>query len=98
MAEEVFMDIPAVQSMADRFGNFADVLKSVSKVLEGAMNILRVTAFVGLVGGAAVERWISIIKPNVDRMAAKMEELQRDIQDAIKSYRDGDNTGSSHFR
>lgn len=98
MAEEVFMDIPAVQSMADRFGNFSEVLKNVSKVLEGAMMILRVTAFVGLVGAAAVERWISTIKPNVDRMAAKMEELQRDIQDAIKSYRDGDNTGSSHFR
>ncbi|MDZ4159083.1 MAG: hypothetical protein U1B80_04755 [Anaerolineaceae bacterium] len=98
MAEEVFMDIPAVQKMADSFNTFSDVLKGVSKALEAALMILRATAFVGLIGGAVVERWISLIKPNVDKMAAKMAELNSDVVGAIRSYRDGDNSGSSRFR
>jgi len=98
MAEEVYMDIPVVQRMADSFGQFSEILKGVSKAMEAALMILRATAFVGLIGGAIVERWISMMKPNVDKMAAKMAELQNDVNGAIVSYRDGDNTGSNHFR
>lgn len=96
--EEVYMDIPAVQKMAADFGRFADVLKTVSKTLDAALMILRATAFMGLVGGAVVEHFIQRIKPTVDRLATKMTELQGDINGAIISFRDGDNTGSSKFR
>lgn len=98
MADEVFMDIPAVQRMADNFGNFAGVLKSVSKTLESANNMLKSPAFIGRVGGAALEKYIRSIKPKIDKLATKMEELQRDVNDAIKSFRDGDTTGSKHFQ
>ena len=98
MTDEVYMDIPVVEKMADSFGNFAEILQAVSKAMEAAMMILRATAFVGLVGGAVVERWIGMMKPNVDKMAAKMDELSRDVDSAVRSYRDGDNTGSSRFR
>lgn len=98
MAEEVFMDIPVVQRMAENFGHFSEILKGVSKALEAALMILRATAFVGLIGGAVVERYINMIKPNVDKMAAKMAELQSDVNGAILSYRDGDNSGSTRFR
>jgi hypothetical protein len=67
MSEQgVYMDIDAVQGMASRFDQISDVLKNVSKALEIAIITLRVTAFVGLVGGAAVERYLSRIKPQVD--------------------------------
>ena len=97
MAEEVFMDIPVVQRMADSFGSFSDTLKSVNKTLEAGMNMLKATAFVGLVGGTALEKYVGVIKPNVEKLAEKMTELQGDINGAIKAFRDGDYTGSRRF-
>jgi len=99
MAEEgVYMDVDAVLSMADRFNQFGDVLKGVSKALEMAMITLKATAFVGLVGGAAVERYISFLKPQVDNLAVKCAELQTDILGAVVSFRDGDTSGSKKFQ
>ncbi len=98
MAEEVFMDIPQVQKMSEAFGNFGDILQGVNKVLEMTIMVLRTTAFVGLVGGIAVERYLSVIKPRVEKMAQKMLELQGDLQGAINNYQTGDESGSRRFR
>lgn len=98
MAEEVYMDIPRVQNMAEAFGNFGEVLQGVAKALEIAISILRTTAFVGLVGGFAVERYLSMVKPRVENLAKKMEELQKDLKGAIRHYQNGDESGSRRFR
>ena len=98
MAEEVYMDVPQVQKMAESFGNFGEILEAVSKALQAVIMVLRVTAFVGMVGGIAVERWLSQIKPRVDRMAKKMHELKGDLQGAINHYQTGDESGSARFR
>ncbi len=98
MAEEVFMDIPQVQKMGEAFGNFGDILQGISKVLEMTIMVLRTTAFVGLVGGIAVERYLSVIKPRVEKMAQKMLELQGDLAGAISNYQTGDDSGSRRFR
>jgi hypothetical protein len=97
MAEEVFMDIPQVQKMAESFGNFGEVLQGVAKALEVAIMVLRTTAFVGLVGGFAVERYLSMIKPRVENLAKKMEELKGDLTSAITHYQTGDTSGSRRF-
>lgn len=98
MAEEVYMDVPQVQKMAESFGNFGEILQAVSKILEATITVLRITAFVGLVGGIAVERYLSQIKPRVDQMAQKMLELKNDLQGAINHYQTGDESGSARFR
>lgn len=98
MAQQVLMEVPAVKKMSDQFGTFGEVLKNISKVLEMAITVLRVTAFVGLVGGTAVERYLSVIKPRIDKMAAKMTELQGDLQGAISNFETGDESGSARFR
>lgn len=98
MAEEVFMDVPQVQKMAQNFDQFGEVLEAVSKVLEVTITVLRVTAFVGMVGGIAVERWLSQVKPRVDQMAKKMHELKQDLDGAVNHYQTGDESGSARFR
>lgn len=98
MAEEVYMDVPQVQKMAQSFGQFGEILQNVSKVLEATITVLRVTAFIGLIGAGAVERYLSVIKPRVDQMAKKMLELRSDLQGAINHYQTGDQTGSARFR
>ncbi len=94
----VFMDTEAVTGMAERFQQISDVMKAVSKALEIAIMTLRITAFVGLVGGAAVERYLSRIKPQVDKLASKCGELHLDLISAVVAYRDGDTSGSKRFQ
>jgi len=98
MAQEVYMDIPQVQKMAQTFGSFGDILHGVSQALQAAITILQVTAFIGLVGGTAVEAYLNMIKPRVDQLSNKMHELQGDITGAISNYETGDQSGSARFR
>lgn len=97
MSPDVKMDIAAVDKMAKTFKSCSNVLKDVSKALQVAIMILKVTAFVGLVGALAVERYLSQIKPRVDEAADKLDELYNDLYGAILSFRDGDNSGSQRF-
>lgn len=97
MAEEVFMDIPAVEKMGNDFKTFGEVLTGVAMALEAISIVLKATAWLSLGATAAVASFIDRIKPNVKRAADKMEELSGDIQSAIRAYRDGDYSGSRRF-
>jgi len=55
---DVQMDIPVVEDMANKFKSTSETLKAVSKALQIAIMILKMTAFVGLIGGLAVERFL----------------------------------------
>jgi hypothetical protein len=96
--QQVYMDVPAVQALADTFTRLSDICKAVSKALEAASVTLRATAFVGMVGGAAVDRYINILRPKVDDLAKKCTELNGDLRGAIMAYRDGDTSGSKRFQ
>jgi hypothetical protein len=85
MATE-YMDPDKVFQMASGFGTAADILKRVSQVLEIQMRILLTTAFMGNVGGVAVERYLSIIKPQIDQLAKKCEEVSSDLNNAAKAW------------
>jgi hypothetical protein len=97
MAEEVFMDIPAVEKMSKDFQTFGNILQGVSKTLQALSMVLKATAWLSLGATSAVAAFIDRIKPNVDKAAEKMHELSGDIQSAIRAYRDGDLSGSRRF-
>jgi hypothetical protein len=97
MAQEVYMDIPAVETMGKRFKTFGDILENIAKILKATITILKATALFGLVGNYALAAYLERIEPKVRKMAAKMDELSGDINGAIRSYRDGDNSGSQRF-
>jgi hypothetical protein len=97
MAEQVYMDIPAVKNMANTLGQVSEVLKAVSKTLEALANILKSTAFIGLVGGAAVLAVIEMIKPFIKKMADKSAELKKDVTDSVNAFERGDQQGATKF-
>jgi hypothetical protein len=97
MADEVYMDIPAVRAIAKNFGNIGEVLEAVNKVLEGLLMILRTTAFIGLVGGFALMAFIEMIKPYIKQMADKCQELMQDLNQSIDAYERGDALGATRF-
>ncbi len=97
MATEVYMDIPQVESMAKRFKSFGETLDLVAKMMEAAVSMLKATAWLSLGATYAAAQYIERIQKAVKKAADKMRELGDDLNSAIKSYRDGDNSGSRRF-
>jgi hypothetical protein len=97
MADEVYMQVPAVRDMSKNFSTISDVLNTVSKVLEGLVNTLKTTAFIGMVGGYATIQFIEMIKPHIDEMAEKCEELSGDLSASVDAYERGDEQGATRF-
>jgi hypothetical protein len=91
------MDYEAVQGFADGFGKLSDNFKRVSKVLQAAIMILRASAFSGHFGAAALARYLSGIKPNIDRLAATCSEFDSDLRAAIAAHREADEAAEARF-
>lgn len=97
MTTEVHMDYDVVEAIADQFDTAADTLHDMNRALETAISLLRVSAFVGNVGSAALAHYLGGIQPAVTRLAATCEELSADLVGAVRALRDGDVSGSRYF-
>ena len=95
--DEVFMDIPQVETMAKSFNTFGEVLDGVAKTMQALSISLKAAAWLSFGATAAAAAYIDRIQPNVQKASNKMKELNGDITSAIRSYRDGDNSGSRRF-
>jgi hypothetical protein len=95
--DEVYMDVPAVRTIAKTFGTISEVLKTVVKVLEALITTLKTTAFVGLVGGYAIAQYLDSIKPHIEEMAEKCEELNTDLDASVDAFEKGDELGATRF-
>jgi hypothetical protein len=93
----VYMDTDAVRGMAKSFGTIGDVLQGVNKAMEMLSNTLKATAFVGLVGGLAVAHYIDAIRPQIEDIPEKCEELDKDLAASANAYERGDELGSTRF-
>lgn len=93
----VYMDTDAVRGMAKNFGTIGDVLQAVNKAMETLSNVLKATAFVGMVGGLAVAHYIDTIRPQIEDIAEKCEEFNKDLDASVEAYERGDELGSTRF-
>ncbi|MCB9420418.1 MAG: hypothetical protein H6667_11480 [Ardenticatenaceae bacterium] len=96
-SQGVYMDTDAVRGMAKSFGTIGDVLQAVNKAMQTLSNVLKATAFVGLVGGYAVAQYIDSIRPQIEDIAEKCEELNKDLDASVDAYERGDELGSTRF-
>ncbi len=97
MANEVYMDIPAVRNVAKTFKTVGDVLKVVVKLMEGIIMALKTAAFMGLVGGYAVAQYLQQIKPDIEKVAEKCVELSGDLGKSVDAFERGDELGATKF-
>lgn len=94
---DVSMDTQAVRGLSKNFATISNILRTVSSTLQRLIMILKVTAFVGLVGGAAVLQYMEMIKPQVDQLAEKCDELSKDLTAAVNAYEREDKEGATRF-
>jgi hypothetical protein len=91
------MDVDAVRGTARTLGRIGEVLGTVGNALEGLVQTLRATAFIGLVGGFAVAQTIETVRPQIERMGEQCLELERDVNASADAYERGDATGATRF-
>lgn len=94
---QVYMNIPAVRDMAKTLKQVSEVLTNVARVLDVLINTLKTTAFIGLVGGYAVAQFLEMIKPHIEKMAEKCDELSQDVNTSVDAYEAGDAEGATRF-
>jgi hypothetical protein len=97
MANEVYMDVPAVRGMAKKFGEIGEVLSNVNKVLETLSNTLKAIAFIGFVGTAIAAQYIDTIRPYIKQMADKSTEIGKDLTTSVDAFERGDQLGATRF-
>lgn len=97
MAEQVYMETNRVRDFSAQFGGFNNTLQTVSNALEVAITILDATAFIGMVGGTAVARYLEQFQPVIQQAADKCDEIRNDLTAAVEAFENGDATGSTRF-
>ena len=97
MAEEVFMNVPEVQDVQRKFQGIADVTQQISNILRIAADILRATAFFGMIGNMILAWYTDQVRNIVDQLHQMSLTIADGVGGAIRSYRDGDNSGSQLF-
>ena len=95
MNDEVYMDVPAVRTIAKTFDTVSDVLKMVCKALEIVATVLKASAFFGAVGNLVLVRFIEMIKPHIERVANQCAELYKDVNASVDAYERGDAIGAA---
>ena len=92
---ETYMDTDRMKVVARGFDNVGSVLKVVSMALEAAIMALKAASFISLGATAWLERYLSNIKPKVDTLGKKCDELGEDINQSIAFHVQAAKSGNS---
>lgn len=93
----VQMDYAVIGDVSKGFGTARDVLKTVGKVLEVLIGILRATAFLSFGTSEALARYLENIKNKVNKLADVCNEFSGDLARAIGDHKKGDIQGKRYF-
>lgn len=94
---EVYMNVPEIRGIAQTFNTLNDVLQGVLKALEAIVTLLKGAAFMGLVGASSIAYFVESLKPPIEEMAQKFEELNKDLNQSVDAYERGDEQGATRF-
>jgi hypothetical protein len=97
VADQVYMDVPAVRGVAKTCQQVGEVLAKANQTMEGLVTLLRTTAFMGLVGGLALAQFMDSIRPYIEQVSQKCLELSSDLNTSIDAYQNGDQQGATRF-
>jgi len=97
MAGTTLMNYPAIESMSSVFGTTGDVLDGIAKALEVAIMAAHAAAFFSFGGTEMLAQYLENIKPKVEQLSKDSKEVSKDLKNAVKYFRDGDQTAMNRF-
>lgn len=98
MATQVVqMDYEVVTAVSKGFDAAAQSLRTVAKVLEVLINILRQMAFASMGTSLALANYLENIKKMIEELAKVCDEFAGDLARAVTDHKKGDIKGKSYF-
>lgn len=97
MAEEIYMDVPAVKNIAQRFNDMGQHLAKASKGMQSTIAFLKGTAFIGMFGNYAMATYLEQIQPVIEQFSNKCAEMSSDLMKSAEAYERGDAAGATRF-
>ncbi|MBM4423808.1 MAG: hypothetical protein FJ030_10495 [Chloroflexi bacterium] len=93
----VQMDYAVISDVSKGFATARDTLRTVGKVLEVLIGILRVSAMLGNFMAPALIQYLEVIKQKVEKLAKLCDEFASDLGQAINDHKRGDIQGKRYF-
>ncbi len=93
----VQMDYAVVGEVSNGFGQSAQILRVVAKILSVAIEVLRAMAFASLGTSLALANYLAVIKQKTENLAKVCDEFQSDLSRAIGDHKKGDVQGKRYF-
>ncbi len=98
MATQVVeMDYNVIQAVSKGFGEAAEALRTMAKILEKAVQILNAMAFLSAGITKALAQWLEGIQRAMENLAKICEEFSNDLARAIQDHKTGDIQGKQYF-
>lgn len=89
MTGNAYMDTEAIRTTADRLSEMSERIRVIDQQIEAAHMVVRTTAFVGMVGGRAVEDYLSRTKPELEDLSSRYDELSEDLKQTLEMWLTG---------
>lgn len=97
MGTVVAMTYQPVLDVSKGFKQAAQVLRTVAKVLEVLINILRMMAFASMGTSLALANYLDVIKQKCEKLAKICDEFSNDLTRAVDDHKKGDYKAGSYF-
>jgi hypothetical protein len=97
MGTVVAMTYQPVLDVSKGFKQAAQVLRTVAKALDVAINILRAMAFASMGTSLALANYLEVIKNKCEKLAKLCEEFSNDLARAVTDHKNGDYKAGSYF-
>jgi WXG100 family type VII secretion target len=95
--DEIKLDYGLAEDMAKTFKDGAEQLQDVMQEMTQLSTMLEEGALLGRGGNAFVEAIRSKLNPSIAKLTAKFNQLQDDVQKAIKDMQEADQASAGKF-
>lgn len=97
MGAVVSMTYQPILDVSNGFSQTAQSLRTIAKVLEALITILRIAAFCGAIMAKFLADYLQVIKTKCEKLAKVCDEFAKDLKRAVAEHKAGDYKAGSYF-
>jgi len=97
MGTVVAMQYQPILEVSRGFTQAAQVLRTIAKVLQALVQILRAMAFASMGTSLALANYLDVIRQKLEKLAKVCEEFSQDLAKAVTDHKNGTFKAGSYF-
>jgi len=97
MGTVVAMQYQPILEVSRGFTQAAQVLRTIAKVLQALVQILRAMAFASMGTSLALANYLDVIRQKLEKLAKVCEEFSQDLARAVTDHKNGQYKAGGYF-